>query len=443
MSQQTEGLSAPSVQVTRSRLQPFISNCYRPALKKLGQVFQASSPAAVLISEGRFAPAFIIDQFLGALKDEVVVVRLRGPYTDSTSCMQQIVEGVGLLPGNLKMSELEGVLEMFLAYQRRKCLRTVFCFENLDTDDWWVRDQIQRLIDLETNEKFGLLIVQADRPNGESGIAEPLRDQINQQGVKRIVLSPFTLAETRNFIRQRIELPDVDDVPVDDVGQIFEFFAVTLIHEFSTGVPEYVEQLCDKCLQLMRNAGDHEVSTDTVRAAARILNMGQSTVDARIDTPDDIAINEVSRPGRLVVQSGNEVVMEIPLDQNCIMIGRDPLCGLCISGLNVSRYHAFVALSSHGVQLVDLSSTNGTNVNGVAIDRCTLRDNDTISIDQFKVRYVAGGEQLACAIQDPTNGFEICDETPQPSITRIDTDIQLLRTTWQRRKASRDGHNAT
>lgn len=429
MPSQTDGRSAASIHVTRSRLQPFISNCYRPALRALVQVFQSSGPAAVLISEGRFAPKLIIDQFIDTLNDDVIVVRIRGPYTDATSCMQHIVTGIGLPPKDLNLSELESVLEMFLGYQRGKQLRTVICFENLEAGDWWVRDQIQRLVDLEANEKFGLMIVQADLPDPGSGIDGPLTGPIGQRGVQRIVLSPFTLAETRNFVRQRVESTGMVETPVDDVGQVFEFFAVTLIHEFSAGVPEHLEQLCNKCLQLMRDAGDREVSTDTVRAAARMLDMGESLRDAQTDAPANGSTSEIRPPGRLSVHMSGETVAEIPLDQNCILIGRDQLCGLCISGLNVSRYHAFVALSSHGLQLVDLSSTNGTRVNGVAIDRCTLRDNDTISIDQFQIRYIAGGEQLAWIGQNPSDDFEICDETPEPSITRIDTDIQLLRTT--------------
>lgn len=429
MSIQTEGRSAASVQVTRSRLQPFISNCYRPALRALVQVFQSSAPAAILISEGRFAPTIIIDQFLETLQDNVSVVRIRGPYTDATSCMKQIVDGVGLPPKDLNLSELESVLEMFLGYQRGKKLRTVICFENLAAGDWWVRDQIQRLIDLEAHEKFGLFMVQADVPDTGSGIDAPLNDPIGQRGVQRIVLSPFTLAETRNFVRQRIESAGINEVPVDDVGQVFEFFAVTLIHEFSAGVPEHVEQLCNKCLQLMRDAGDQEVSTDTVRAAAGILGMCGSSTVAGMDAPAESTTTEVRQPGRLAVHLSGETVADIPLDQNCILIGRDPLCGLSIAGLNVSRYHAFVALSSHGLQLVDLSSTNGTSVNGVAIDRCTLRDNDIITIDRFQIRYIAGGEQLAWIEQAPTEDFEVCDETPEPSINRVTSDIQLLRTT--------------
>jgi type II secretory pathway predicted ATPase ExeA len=422
--------SAPEVWVKSARLEPFISTCYRPALQRLGQAYAARHPAAVLVSEGRVAPSVIIDNFLSGLDDDVTVVRVPGSLKDATSCMRHIIKGIGFESSKLKLSDLENVLEMFLAFQRKKKQRTIICFENSQACDWWVLDKIQQLIELEAREKYGLMIVQSDLPNKNSALIEPVLDADAQQAAVRIVLSPFTLAETREFIRRRVESPDADEFHVDDISQIFEFFAVTLIHEFSSGVPEYVAKLCSKCLRLMRDAGDTEVSTDTVRAAAKILGMHGVLPDELPSPKVNGKEREVSLPGRLLVHTPGEPVQEIPLDQNCILIGRDRLCAVCISGLKVSRYHALIALSSHGVQLVDLGSTNGTKLNDQAVERCTINDKDIISIGNIRIRYLAGGEQLAFVNGNAmARDFEMEDEVPEPSITYVGPDVQLLRTT--------------
>jgi pSer/pThr/pTyr-binding forkhead associated (FHA) protein len=81
------------------------------------------------------------------------------------------------------------------------------------------------------------------------------------------------------------------------------------------------------------------------------------------------------------------------------------------------------------VQLVDLGSTNGTKVNGQKIERCTVRDNDVITIGKIRIRYVAGAEQLTWASDNAmARDFEIEDETAEPSINYIGPDVQLLRT---------------
>lgn len=422
--------SSPDVWVRSAQLVPFISNCYSSAKQQLGQAYAAGTPAAILISEGTVGPELVIDAFVDKLDEDATVVRVQGPFTDATTCMRQVVQGIGFAPNRMGLQDLEKVLDMFLAFQRNKKLRTIICFENSRSSDWWVLDKIRRLIEMEASEKFGMMIIQSDAPSSYSDPDHAILDTINPGHARRIVLSPFSLTETRDFVRKRVETTDAGEFRVEDVSQLFEFFAVTLIHEFSSGVPEFVEKLCSQCLRLMRDTGDTEVSTDTVRAAAKFLGMEGAQPEEVPKEAAAIAPLEVTSPGRLVVQSPGNVVEEIPLDQNCILIGRDQLCAVCVSGLKISRYHALVALSSHGVQLVDLDSTNGTTVNGEGIERCTLKDNDVISVGHIRIKYIAGGEQLAWTGNgSDVRDFEICDETTEPPVSYVGPDTQLLRTT--------------
>lgn len=421
--------SSPDVWVRSAQLVPFISNCYNSAMQQLGQAYATGNPAAILISEGTVGPELVIDSFADKLDEDATVVRVQGPFTDATTCMRQIVKGIGFAPNRMGLQDLERVLDMFLVFQRSKKLRTIICFENLQSSDWWVLDKIRRLIELEASEKFGLMIIQSDVPGSYSDPDRAILDTVNPAHARRIVLSPFTLAETRDFVRRRVETTDAGTFQVADVSQLFEFIAVTLIHEFSSGVPEFVEKLCSKCLRLMRDSGDTEVSADTVRMAAEILGMEGSPPEEAPQQSVTAAPLEVTNPGRLVVHSPGDAVEEIPLDQNSIIIGRDRLCAVCVSGLKISRYHALVALSSHGVQLVDLDSTNGTSVNGEGIERCTLKDNDVISVGNIRIKYIAGGEQLAWTGNgSDVRDFEVCDETTEPPISYVGPDTHLLRT---------------
>ncbi len=432
MTNQPYGKAAPHVKVKSSRLEPLINTCYRPALEQLGQAYARRCPAAILISDGRVGPSLVIDSFLAGLAEDVTVTRIPGPFSDATACMRQIVQDVGIEPRQMTLGDLESVLEMFLVYQRNKKQRTIICCENSQSSDWWVLDKIRRLIELEAQEKYGLMVIQSGSPNGNSELDEPILNMNGQHGIQRIVLSPFSLSETRDFVRRRVEAPDTDQIRIEDVSQVFEFFAVTLIHEFSAGVPEYVEKLCDGCLRLMNDAGDSKVSTDIVISAARFLGLESTTHETNPDMATNSGDREATSPGRLIVQSkdnDDSDDREILLDQNCIMIGRDRLCGIRITGLRVSRYHAFIAISSHGLQFVDLGSTNGSVVNGRRANRCEIKDNDVISIGHTRITYVAGGEQLTFTGEiDRTDSYEICDQPAGPSITHVGQDVQLLRT---------------
>ena len=86
---------------------------------------------------------------------------------------------------------------------------------------------------------------------------------------------------------------------------------------------------------------------------------------------------------------------------------------------------------NEGLRIADLGSTNGTVVNGQKVTRCELQDNDTITIGNTHITYIAGGEQLTQeSDSDSTDTFEIYEPEPEPEpcITYLGSDLRLLRT---------------
>ena len=69
-----------------------------------------------------------------------------------------------------------------------------------------------------------------------------------------------------------------------------------------------------------------------------------------------------------------------PLSSHSIVIGRSRECDLRIADGNASRRHAEVVQEGADYVVVDLGSTNGTELNGRRITRETLTDGDRITI---------------------------------------------------------------
>lgn len=74
------------------------------------------------------------------------------------------------------------------------------------------------------------------------------------------------------------------------------------------------------------------------------------------------------------------------LDQDVVLrgdrmvIGRLASCDVCLADANTSRQHAAFVREGRGWAIEDLGSTNGTLVNGAAVDRMRLRDGDVIVV---------------------------------------------------------------
>ena len=93
---------------------------------------------------------------------------------------------------------------------------------------------------------------------------------------------------------------------------------------------------------------------------------------------------------KLVVSFQGVQIREFPLDRPAFAIGRLPENDIVIDHMGVSGRHAQLAVDGQTVVLTDLSSTNGTFVNGNRIQRVELRANDWISIGKHILTLKAG-----------------------------------------------------
>lgn len=83
----------------------------------------------------------------------------------------------------------------------------------------------------------------------------------------------------------------------------------------------------------------------------------------------------------LVTSDGLRVEIRTPQ-----ILGRNDDCGVVLGGSNVSRHHAEIRADQHGLFIVDLGSTNGTLVAGVAIGTHRLLHGDIITVGDHQLR---------------------------------------------------------
>ena len=101
---------------------------------------------------------------------------------------------------------------------------------------------------------------------------------------------------------------------------------------------------------------------------------------------------------KLVLSMDGLVLKEIPLNKERLTIGRKPHNDIQIDNLAISGEHAVVVTILNDSFLEDLNSTNGTLVNGQAIKKHILRNNDIVELGKYKLKYMvepagAGGSE--------------------------------------------------
>jgi pSer/pThr/pTyr-binding forkhead associated (FHA) protein len=114
--------------------------------------------------------------------------------------------------------------------------------------------------------------------------------------------------------------------------------------------------------------------------------------------------------GKLILLNPNGPEQEFNLGKTSISLGRANTNDIILNDVRVSRSHARLEYGTRGITLLDLGSSNGTRLNGVRIERATLRPGDTVSL---------GSQQLKYKVEDPSEDV---------GLTKIDTQMQLDQT---------------
>jgi hypothetical protein len=129
----------------------------------------------------------------------------------------------------------------------------------------------------------------------------------------------------------------------------------------------------------------------------------------RATLPPPVAVTEAS-PVTMIYRSGESVEppspppppldvvtlalgdRTLPLARPRTVIGRSRECEIRVDDANVSRQHCEVVEDGGGWSVVDLGSTNGTELNGRRVDRAGLSDGDRITV---------GGTDLVFGLSRP------------------------------------------
>ena len=91
---------------------------------------------------------------------------------------------------------------------------------------------------------------------------------------------------------------------------------------------------------------------------------------------------------KMIVSIDGVVIKEVQLTKDRTSLGRRPYNDIVIDNLAVSGEHAVLQMSGNDVHLEDLNSTNGTYVNGKAVKKQLLLNNDTVEIGKYKIKYI-------------------------------------------------------
>jgi pSer/pThr/pTyr-binding forkhead associated (FHA) protein len=100
----------------------------------------------------------------------------------------------------------------------------------------------------------------------------------------------------------------------------------------------------------------------------------------------------------------NEEVMDVTLEKDLYIIGRQEDADIHIDNLGVSRHHARLRRDGSVYAVEDLDSANGTFVNGKQVSRHNLNDGDEVTIGKYTLIYSGASAEPRMDTMDVAHG---------------------------------------
>lgn len=131
-----------------------------------------------------------------------------------------------------------------------------------------VLEQLRLLTNLETNERKLLQIVLIGQPELRTVLARPELEQLAQRVIARFHLGALSAAETRQYVRHRMEVAGLRG-PLPFTNE-----ALARVHAITRGVPRRINLLCDRALLGAYATDSRQIGPAMVdKAASEVFDM--------------------------------------------------------------------------------------------------------------------------------------------------------------------------
>ena len=244
MYQRFYGLRELPFELTPNTGYLFLTARQREALSNLQYGLFAAKSLTLLIGEaGTGKTTLLRAAFESDRCSTVHAIYINNPALTREEFVRMLADsfGLGAAAADSKAVLLAG-LDRELRERRGRGEITALVVDEAQSLSDELLEEIRLLGNIETSTEKLLPLVIAGQPELGARLESPQLRQLKQRVALRCELAPFDLADTAAYIGSRIKT--AGGVP----SRMFTREAITLIHEYSGGIPRTVSVICDNAL---------------------------------------------------------------------------------------------------------------------------------------------------------------------------------------------------
>jgi hypothetical protein len=138
--------------------------------------------------------------------------------------------------------------------------------------------------------------------------------------------------------------------------------------------------IATRMVQPDKRAGDDGEAVEQLEPGATMIYKPKAPPGTQAVSPEELGVEQ-----EIAVLTFDGSRHEV--NQQRVVLGRSRDCDIQLPDSNVSRRHAELRQEGTAYWIVDLGSTNGTEVNGKRVKRAKLREGDTITLGSTQITF--------------------------------------------------------
>jgi general secretion pathway protein A len=244
MYQRFFGLRELPFELTPNPKYLYLTPSHREALSNLEYGLFASKSLTVLIGEAGTGKTTLLRAALESERCAAVrCVYVNNPALTRAEFVTMLATRFGLTDdASRSKATLLAELERTLRERRDRGEITALVVDEAQALSTELLEEIRLLANIETSDEKLLPLVLAGQPELSDRLEDPELRQLKQRVALRCEIAPFQLPETAAYIATRIR------VAGGTPSKLFTREGITLIHEYSKGIPRTVSVICDNAL---------------------------------------------------------------------------------------------------------------------------------------------------------------------------------------------------
>ncbi|MDH4109022.1 MAG: FHA domain-containing protein [Gammaproteobacteria bacterium] len=360
------------------------------AVRYLKSILTDTGAVRVLCGPPLSGKSTIVSAFCEDMPNDLAVAVVDGSGSTGHGLLSRILSQFGYRVDLPSSDELFRMLSVFAVQQARTVQSPIIVVENIEKMQIGALRALSMLATLKFQGNHAIRLVLTGGARAAALLRSRSLATISERVSSTYDIEPLSHKESMLLLHGRLGAGGV--VQPDEV---LPMDVCDALHEVSGGLPGL----------LMQNA----------RAViGQAASLPVSMVDIRRHQE---LMSEKPKMPRLIVTSNGKTIEEYEFREKKITLGRSNICDIVIYGEYASKFHAMLILYADALILIDLNSSNGTFVNSVRVKSTILRNDDIISVADYRIKVLdapeSGVDVTAEAATADTSKMKTLDEARQ------------------------------